>query len=358
MNDLEDRLTAAFTDTARRNLPDGTTPPPFRRPAIIHESPGRIRSWAVPALAAAVVVALAVGVVMLTNPASGNHGSSAAANRAVGTYVTLRTQTKGLSAAELQQARQVIAARAAALGSRHADVRVVGSDEITAFLPGVTAGDVAGLGAVDAVEFRPLITEPISSPAPKTSKTIVTGPAPVVDPWASLGFPPPTDAAAYNALNPNRQNAVRAVLHGWNCFDVPLDRTDAPIVVCDQGRTMRYLLGPAIFPPGQINSAAASPPSAGQVGWQVIVGLKATGQRLWSDYTAKHNESEHPGDLANQVATTVDGEVMVASTIQSTINGNTSVAGNFTSLSANLLAANLTGGVLPAPFDVVSARPK
>lgn len=234
---IESRLVAALTDTARRNLPDATVPPPLRpnpdsstgRPA------GRIRSWGVPALAAAVVVTLAVGAFVLVNHGQ-DHRAGVGNSNTGGTFVTLRARTGGLSATELATARKVISARAAQLGAKKADVQVVGNDEITAFLPGVAAADVANLGAVDAVQFRPLIVEPIAAPAPKTSVTIATGPAPVVDPWTSLGFAPPTDTAGYNALSVSQQQAVRAVLRGWNCFDKPLDRADAPIVACDQTR--------------------------------------------------------------------------------------------------------------------------
>jgi preprotein translocase subunit SecD len=356
MRDLEERLTAALADTARRNLPDGTTPPPLRRSAVTRESPGRIRSWAVPALAAAVVVALAVGVVVLTNRGQDDR-SAAGPNRAVGTYVTLRARTK-LSAAELEQARQVVIARAAALGASKAQVQVqvVRPDELTAYLPGVSAGDVTALGAIDALQLRPVVLNPITGPAPKASGT--GAPVRIVDPWRSLGFPPPTDAAAYNALSPTQQTAVRAVLHGWNCANASPARPGAPIVACDQNRTGRYLLGPTIISSKDVRSARATAPTLGAFSWQVFVRLSAAGQRLWSDYTAKHNEGAHPGDQANVVATTVDGVVVVASTIEETINGDTSIAGDFTSLSATLLAANLTGGTLPAPFDVVSVQPR
>jgi preprotein translocase subunit SecD len=356
--DLETRLTAALADTARRNLPDGTAVPPFRRPVASSDSgrrpAGSIRAWAVPALVAVVVVALAVGVVVLTN--RGQHRGSQAAGGQSGTFVTLRARSAGLSAAELDKARQIIIARAAGLGAPNADVQVVGSNEITAFLPGVAAKDVGDLVAVAAFEFRPLIVDPVTAPASPTSGSAAPSARPAVDPWKSLGFRPPRDAAAYSALSTARQGAVRAVLHGWNCANVPLDRADTPMVACDQSRTMKYLLGAAIISGKDVQAASASPPTLSAFPWQVIVDLKAAGQQLWTDYTAKHNESVHPGDLTNVVADTLDGTVLVASTIQSTINGVTAIAGNFDQRSATLLADSITGGALPAPFDVVSIQ--
>lgn len=355
----ETRLVAALTDTARRNLPAATAVPPFRRAVASSDSgrrpAGPIRAWTVPALVAVVVVALAVGVVVLTN--RGQHHGSQAARGQSGTFVTLRARSAGLNAAELEKARQIISARAAGLGAPNADVQVVGSKEITAFLPGVAAKDVGDLVAVDAFEFRPLIVDAVTAPASPTAGSAAPGGArPAVDPWKSLGFRPPRDAGGYSALGTARQDAVRAVLHGWNCADVPLDRADTPMVACDQSRTVKYLLGAAIISGRDVQAASASPPARSAFQWQVIVGLKAAGQQRWTDYTAKHNENEHPGDLANQFACTLNGQVLMASTIQSTIIGDTAIVGNFTQRSATVLAGSITAGALPVPFDVVSIR--
>jgi preprotein translocase subunit SecD len=304
---------------------------------------------------AAVVVAFAVGGVVLTNRGQDNRTASGN-SPAGGTFVTLRARAP-LSAAELEQARQIISARAAGLGASNAEVHVLGSNEITAFLPGVAAKDVGDLVAVAAFEFRPLIVAPVSVPAPKSSATAAPGSATrIVDQWKSLAFAPPKDAAAYNALSATQRSAVQAVLHGWECGDAPLDRADTPIVACDQSRTTKYLLGAAIVSSEDVQTALASPPTLSAFDWQVIVGLTGAGQRRWTGYTAQHNESVHPGDLTNEFACTLDGNVLVASTIESTINGVTAIAGNFTQRSAILLAGSITGGALPAPFDVVSVQ--
>lgn len=116
---------------------------------------------------------------------------------------------------------------------------------------------------------------------------------------------------------------------------------------------MKYVLGPAIVSSQDVRSADISAPT-GSVGWQVFVSLSAVGQQRWTDYTAKHNENAHPGDPTNVVAFLVDGRIHEAATIQSIINGATSIGGDYEKRAATLLAANLTGGVLPAPFQVVS----
>jgi preprotein translocase subunit SecD len=351
--DTETRLIAALTDTARRNLPDATLPPPFRPDSSLGRSPERISSWTVPILVAAVVVALTVGALALTR--RGQQHSAPPAGTGPSTFVTLRSRTAGLSAAELAKARQIISARAAALGAVNADVRIAGPDEITASLPGVSAGDVGDLGAVDALSARPLIVPPVPLATRSPGPAAPSHAPRTVDQWRSLGFVPPKDAAAYNALSASRRSAVQAVVNAWDCTDLPLDRAGAPIVSCDRDRTSKYLLGTAIISGSDVRSATTQAP-IGSVGWQVFVSLTAGGQQRWTGYTVQHNVSVQPIAIANQVATVLDGVVVIASTIQETIVGDTSIASGLDQRSATALAANLTAGSLPAPFEVVSIR--
>jgi preprotein translocase subunit SecD len=350
---IETRLIAALTDTAQRNLADATPVPPLRPSNLPARPTGRVRAWTVPVLVAVVVVALTVGAVAVLR--GGQQHAAPPAGATPGVFVTLRSHTGGLSAAELDKARQIISARAAARGAANAELRVVGPDEITAFLPGLTAADVSDLGAADVMQFRALIVSPVPlasrSPGPAAPSH---APQPV-DPWKSLGFAPPTDAAAYDALSTSQRSAVQAVVNKWDCTNLPLDRASSPILACDRDGTSKYLLGPAIISGGDVRSAQVGAPT-GSVGWQVYVDFTAAGQQRWTGYTTQHNESEQPGAMANQVATTLNGVVIVASTVLSTITGTTSIAGGFDQRSATALAANLTAGALPAAFDVVSIQ--
>jgi preprotein translocase subunit SecD len=350
---IETRLIAALTDTARRNLSDATPVPPLRpgnRPA---RPTGRIRPWAVPVLVAVVVVALTVGAVAVLR--GEQRHPAPPAGTTPGVSVTLRSHTGGLSAAALDKARQTISARAVALGAANADVRIVGPDEITAFLPGLTAADVSDLGAADVMQFRALIVSPVPLASRSPGPAAPSQAARLVDQWKSLGFAPPTDAAAYDALSAGQRSAVQAVVNKWDCTNLPLDRAGSPIVACDRDRTSKYLLGPAIISGNDVRSAKVGAPT-GPAGWQVYVDLTAPGQQRWTGYTVQHNESDQPGAMANQVATTLNGVVIVASTIQSVITGTTSIASGFDQRSATALAANLTAGSLPAAFDVVAVQ--
>lgn len=352
--DIAARLVAALTDAASRTLPNATPPPPFRP---LPDSPpgrsaGRIRPWAVPVLAAAVVVALTVGALVLTR--SAQHSSRPSPANRPTAFVTLRA-TAQLSAAEMEAARQIISARAAVLGASHADVRIVGTEEITASLPGVAPADVGDLGAVDALRIRPLV---INSTVPAaTSSGNSAGPRRVVDQWKSLGFPPPKDAAAYDALSPVQQSAVRAVLNRWDCGNAPLDLPGAPIVTCDTLHTAKFLLGAAIVTGNQHPAATAVDQSGiGGVGWGVVLSMEPAEQRQWASYTARHNEMLHPTDTANVVAVTVDSDVIQASTLQATITGPTEIVTGLSQREATRLAGFLLNGILPVQFHVVSVN--
>jgi hypothetical protein len=158
------------------------------------------RTWAVPVLSAAVVVAVSVALVMSKHE---SHASVLPADHGPGTFVTLRARIDGISKADLTKTRQIIRARAAALGATHPDVRIVGPDQITAFLPGVAASAVKDLGAVEALQLRPIVFYPTAAfPGVPETRPSGGGVSRVVDPWKSLGFAPPKDQKAFYALSP------------------------------------------------------------------------------------------------------------------------------------------------------------
>ena len=320
------RLIAALTDIAHRNLPDGTASPtsssiPPPRMLVADQPARRLKSWTVPVLVAAAVVALTIGALALPN--RGQHRSVPPAGNATGTFVTLRARTGGLSAAELDKARQIIIARAAALGAANADVRIVGTDEITAYLPGVAAADVGAVVATDALLFRPLIIDPVSAPAPRTStagtSTAAPGAQHMVDQWKSLGLAPtegcgrlqraqyqPQGRASRSQRLGMRQQAAGSCRH----TDRRMPIGNGPPGVCLLVNR-RVLSGDQVQWARMMNLLIL----VSLPGWQVIVHLAASGQRQSATYPAQHNVAVHPLNIANQVADTVNSEVVVASTI-------------------------------------------
>jgi preprotein translocase subunit SecD len=197
-----------------------------------------------------------------------------------------------------------------------------------------------------------------STPTPSATPTTTANPNILIDQWANLSaggkpFAPPTDAASLQKLSQAQQQALAAVISEWNCTNHPKDVPDKPLIACDVAHTQKYLLGPVIVKGTELKSASAQAPGTtpGQVQWQVVLSLKTTGQAQWAKYTSQHNEKANPGDIANLVAYTLDSEVIEASTISETINGDTQMTGSFTAKSAQNLANSLKYGALPLTFD-------
>jgi preprotein translocase subunit SecD len=198
---------------------------------------------------------------------------------------------------------------------------------------------------------------PASSPAPSatpSSSAPAADTGELIDQWKNLGFAPPTTNAAFTALTPAQQQQVQAFVAAWPCDDKTkaLDVPEKPLISCDEGNTVKYLLGPVIVRGTEIKSADAVAPGSqqGQLGWTVSLSLKPTGQTAWANYTSKHNEKSTPGDIANKVAFTLDSKVVEASNVSETINGDTTISGAFTAKTAGNLANSLKYGALPLSF--------
>ena len=314
----------------------------------------QISLWTLPVLAAAIV---AVVILALFLPNHGRHSSALAASDEPGTFVTLRARTDDLSATDLKQAQRIISARAAALGATDADVRIVGSKEITAFLPGVSAAEVGQLGTVDAYQVRPYIIGWTLAPKWPMSVPVIPDP-PVIDQWKSLGFTPPKDSAGYWALSKDQQDAIRAVITNWNCSDKPLNRPDQPIVACDP-LANKYLLGPVFLTNDDIQSSTVAEliPQMTARHSAIKINLSTTGHLHWAAYKLQHPWPVFPHDVSNGVAYLLDDSVVTGTDTQGSANGDLQLLSDFTTQKVGAgLAANLTGGPLPAPFDVVSIR--
>jgi preprotein translocase subunit SecD len=106
------------------------------------------------------------------------------------------------------------------------------------------------------------------------------------------------------------------------------------VAECSDDRTARYLLGPAIIEGTDVRKATASQQeTTGE--WVIVLTFDDAAQATWSGYTASN--------IGNQVAFTLDGQVVSAPTIQSAIDGPTTISGNFTEQSAKQLARQIGG---------------
>ncbi len=234
------------------------------------------------------------------------------------------------------------------------------------------SGQNAQARAIDA-STPPASTTPTASVTPTASAAPSTPPSGSAAASGSAGATPgatpspsssapalDTTALGYASLTPAQQTQVA----DFQCGDPVSPKPTDSVVVCDQGHTTKYMLGPVLVPGTEVDTASAQAPnaSAGSFQWTVLIQLKSAGQKTWSEYTAQHHNADSSGQAqdtvaANYVAFTLDDEVISTPTdILGTINGNTQVSGSFTQTQATDLANSLKYGALPLKFTQEAAQ--
>lgn len=215
------------------------------------------------------------------------------------------------------------------------------------------------------------------TPTPTATPT-ATGtptPSPGTAAPAATGTPAPNSAAAQ--VTPAEIAAFRqqsagvpgastltdqqvAQLISFKCGTKPTGGPTVPIVTCDTAGTSKYLLSPVLFPGTEVADATAQAPGSQNVQWTVSLTLKSTGQRIWSQYTAQHNNPSTTGTdpvAADYVAFTLDGVVISAPHINGAITTpQTQISGSFTQASATSLANSLKYGALPLSFTELTSQ--
>ncbi|MGI8695042.1 MAG: protein translocase subunit SecD [Mycobacteriales bacterium] len=209
---------------------------------------------------------------------------------------------------------------------------------------------------------------PLAAPATAKSTTSTVKPTPAATASVAPVPSPAPSAPASNAL-PGVPQSLQADI-GKSCTallraaaSVPPDK---PLVSCDQaggGRPqVKYVLAPSILSGTQVSSAAAQY-GAGSTAvptWTIQLKLKGKGQTIWSNYTAKNNCNKTGGcdsatdPAADFVAFVLDGQVVSAPGITSTIDGPTQITGGtggFTADEAKSLSNQLKFGALPLSFE-------
>jgi preprotein translocase subunit SecD len=320
-----------------------------------------------------------------------------------GTTVTLQAQTEDRAAPSkesLEQARQIINDRVNGLGVAEAEVVTEGADRIVISVPGERGDQAKQLGQTALLRFRPLLkgpfpvapaaapastTSPSTSPSgtPKTPSPTATPkaegsttPSPQGRPVPPVAAAPTTTAKATPTPSPRPSAKASAapdqtqfpgttpqeaeLLRKLDCGKPPTggsaDKANQIIAACDQDGTAKLLLNKAIIEGTEIKNAAPVLDSQGLGGWQIALDFKGKGQAIWAEYTSKHNVKVSPNDPANKVAFVLDGKVVSYPEIQDTINGQTSITGDFNQQSATDLANALKYGALPLTFTQQEAQ--
>ncbi|HEU5472856.1 MAG TPA: protein translocase subunit SecD [Actinophytocola sp.] len=153
---------------------------------------------------------------------------------------------------------------------------------------------------------------------------------------------------------PEAQQAAVATLDCSPNHQDPLvgnDDPTKPLVTCDREQPVAYVLGPSFLDGTEIANANSQVDDQG-VGYVVTLDFKATGGRVWGDYTTKN--------VQKQAAFVLDTEVVSAPTIQEPIVGGstriTGGAGGFSQTESRDLANVLKYGSLPLSFEASEAE--
>ncbi|MFD7326893.1 protein translocase subunit SecD [Streptomyces sp. NPDC059875] len=367
-----------------------------RRPAGGQSRPGRAL-----ALILIAMVALTGGMFW-----SGHTTPRLGIDLAGGTSITLKAkaepgQEDAVNETNMNTAVGIIERRVNGLGVSEAEVQTQGRENIIVNIPrGVNEKQAREqVGTTAQLYFRPVLTyAPSEQPAPKASSS--TSPKPSASgstadsgkkdeksatPSASastqgravseaLKAPSPTPTPSGSATpkssespkpsgTPSTDPATSALEQKFatlNCLD-PKQRAEAgqgvkpeqSTVACGKnaiGQWEKYLLGPAEVDGKDVDDAQGTFDQQRGM-WIVNMEFTDEGAKKFSKITSKLSQQQEP---QNQFAIVLDGEVVSAPSVRTTLSANAEISGSFNQQSAQDLGNILSYGALPLSFDTQS----
>jgi preprotein translocase subunit SecD len=299
------------------------------------------------------------------------------------------------SAEELAAAVGIISQRVNSAGVSEAEVATEG-DQIVVQVPGGNRESISAVTKAAQMEFRRVIEcqslsagngctqlpinqipkELLQTPSPSatpsvavtpgasakptptaTSKRALSGallaasPSPTPTPTATAtsdATPALISGAAYTAASYQALDCSNPKVRAGGATPLPKQE----IVVCDRSGFTKYHLAVAKVVGRQIKGASVTAdPTSGQI--QVNLSFKGSGQDAWTNLTKEAFNQTPP---TNEVAIVLDGVSISAPVIQSVINGDAQITGQFTRKEGQELANNLKFGALPLTFEVGDAE--
>ncbi len=313
-----------------------------------------------------------------------------------GTQIVLEPKLTGnqtVSPEQLTQARDIIVQRVDAGGVSGAEVTTQGDRNIVVSLPEVPSQQTRdALQQSSQMQFRPVlaigsgIPAPASTPSPSASASGGAGPSPSASPSASStgnsalnealteSSPSPTPTPTASPATPTTTSAttpsgptdlawitpeIQQEFDALDCSDPAaldnlVDDPAKPLVTCSADGTTKYVLGPVVVSGDTITDATAgyATNSQGQVTSEVEIALSfnSEGAKEYADISRTMVALPSP---QNQMATVLDGKVIVAPYFRSAItDGRASITGGFTLEQARTLADQLKFGALPMSFTL------
>ncbi|MGW4746216.1 protein translocase subunit SecD [Streptomyces sp. NPDC004290] len=320
-----------------------------------------------------------------------------------GTSITLKAkaepgQESAVNETNMNTAVGIIERRVNGLGVSEAEVQTQGAENIIVNIPRGTNEKQAReqVGTTAQLYFRPVLTVAAAAPQPTPSAGSTGSPKPSASassgttagdksatPTATgspqgralteaLKAPSPTPTASSSAkpkatgtpqATPTPDAATAALEKKFttlNCLD-PKQRTAAgqgvkasePTVACGKnavGQWEKYLLGPAEVEGKDVDNAKAGlDQRTGQ--WIVDMEFTDGGSKKFQAITSKLSQQTEP---QNQFAIVLDGEVVSAPRVQTTLSANAQISGSFNQQSAQDLGNILSYGALPLSFQTQS----
>ena len=280
-----------------------------------------------------------------------------------GTQIVLTPQVNNAAVTEeqLKQAVAIIRQRVNASGVSEAEINTQGSNNVVVSIPGTP--DKATLAQIESsakLDFRPVL----ATSGPTNEVVNADGTTSIVDPSSidpNLPSTPtisPSNGSDINWVTP----ALAAQYQAFSCASENPQSAgsapvDLPLITCDPGNSVKYLLGPVEVDGSEISDASAgvittqTGASTGQ--WAVDIVFNEVGTKKFADTTTRLVGLT---GAQNQFAIVLDGRVISAPSTQSAItNGKPQISGNFTQESAKTLADQLKYGALPIGFEVQSS---
>ena len=273
-----------------------------------------------------------------------------------GTQIVLEAQTEdgvAPSDEQMQQAVTIIRQRVDASGVGEADVTTEGGTNIVVQIPG--EADEQTRERIEASEQLQLRAVLFAGSAPNTyvgedgNATPYPTPDPTLEATPSIE---PTDGSDTNWITP----ALQAEFLAYDCADPANDPANAPadepLITCDAGNTIKYILGPVELDGSSIDDATSGLEQTTNR-WAVNLDFDDEGTQIFGEISQRLYGATSPLD---QFAFVLDGYVLTAPQMNSIIlGGNPSITGDFTQESAQVLADQLKYGALPLSFEVVSS---
>ena len=315
-----------------------------------------------------------------------------------GTTITLTAKnTTGSGTVDpnsLQLAKTIIQSRVDSLGVGESDVTTAGDNQIIVTVPNVQQDELVRLvGQTAVLRFRAVhAAEQVQPPAPTPAPTTEPTPAPSAEPTAGasetaqapaseLSAPPspqssgsgnnkplpalptappvPLDKACVpadgqgtppdKALDWQPTEACQTAFAEFTCETKVTEVADQGLFACNQEKTEKYLLGPALIEGNQLSTAVAGIPQ-NNVNWVVNLEFNSEGAAAFERATRELSQKSDP---QNRFAIVLDGVSISAPSVNEAIpGGRAEISGNFTQKSATELANVLKYGALPLAFDV------